>query len=30
LSELSEIVHAMAWSPTGTILVSGGSDGMLC
>jgi WD40 repeat protein len=30
LSELSEIVYALAWSPTGTILVSGGSDGMLC
>jgi WD40 repeat protein len=30
LSELSEIVYALAWSPTGTMLVSGGSDGMLC
>ncbi|TMF46637.1 MAG: XRE family transcriptional regulator, partial [Chloroflexi bacterium] len=30
LSELSEIVYALAWSSTGTMLVSGGSDGMLC
>src|SRR5205807_4427204 len=29
LSELSEIVYALAWSPTGTMLISGGSDGML-
>jgi WD40 repeat protein len=30
LSELNEIVYSLAWSPTGTMLVSGGSDGMLC
>ena len=29
LSELSEIVYALAWSPTGAMLVSGDSDGML-
>ena len=30
LSELSEIVYALAWSQTGAVLVSGDSDGMLC
>jgi WD40 repeat protein len=29
LSELSEIVYALAWSPIGAVLVSGDSDGML-
>jgi WD40 repeat protein len=29
LSELSEVVYALAWSPTGAMLISGGSDGML-
>jgi WD40 repeat protein len=29
LRERSEIVYALAWSPTGTMLISGGSDGML-
>jgi WD40 repeat protein len=29
LSELSEIVYALAWSPTGAVLISGGSDGRL-
>jgi WD40 repeat protein len=29
LSELSEIVYALAWSPIGTMLISGCSDGML-
>jgi WD40 repeat protein len=29
LSELSEVVYALVWSPTGTMLISGDSDGML-
>ena len=29
LNEPSEVVYALAWSPTGTVLVSGGSDGTL-
>ena len=29
LSEPSEVVDALAWSPTGVVLVSGGSDGTL-
>src|SRR5260370_17126726 len=29
LRERSEIVYALAWSPTGTMLISGGSDGVL-
>ena len=29
LNEPSEVVYALAWSPTGTVLVSGGTDGML-
>jgi WD40 repeat protein len=30
LSEHPGIVYTVAWGPTGTILISGGSDGMLC
>jgi WD40 repeat protein len=30
ISDLSEIVYALAWNPTGTMLISGDSDGMLC
>ena len=29
LRERSEIVYALAWSPTGAMLIGGGSDGML-
>jgi WD40 repeat protein len=29
LSEPSEIVYALTWSPTGTVLISGSSDGRL-
>ena len=29
LSESSEVVNELAWGPTGAVLVSGGSDGML-
>jgi len=29
LSEPGAVVYALAWSPTGVVLLSGGSDGML-
>ena len=30
MSDISEIVYALSWDPTGTWLISGDSEGMLC